>query len=135
MVYLSFLISCKYDLKKEENKPLFLRHLSRMNLKNNFRRKDGIFNQYESNHLSGTNSNHVLLIKYLEGIHQWNNDRKEHIHMKGRSSTHHKFGSSGKSSLYLPLLLYKFVQKDHIIQWQFFKLLTLNLASIAVLGI
>jgi hypothetical protein len=30
-----------------EKKPLFLRHLSRMNLKNNFRRMDGIFNQYE----------------------------------------------------------------------------------------
>lgn len=28
--------------------------------------------------------------------------------MKGCSSTHHKFGSSSKSSLCLPLLLYKF---------------------------
>ena len=48
-----------------------------MNLKNNFRRNDGIFNQYESEHLSGTNSDHVLLIKYLEGIHQWNNYRNK----------------------------------------------------------
>ena len=80
-----------------------------MNLKNNFRRKDGIFNQYESEHLSGTNSDHVLLIKYFEGIHQWNNNRKKHIHMKWRSSTHQKFGSYGKSSLCLPLLFYKFV--------------------------
>ena len=117
MVYFRFLISYKNDLKKEKNKPLFLRHLSRMNLKNNFRRKDGIFNQYESEHLSGMISNHVLLIKYLEGIHQWNNNRKKHIHMKRRSSTHHKLGSSGKSSMYLPLLLYKFVQKDDMIQW------------------
>ena len=111
MVYFRFLISCKNDLKKEKNKPSFLRHLSRMNLKNNFRRKDGIFNQYESENLSGTNSDHVLLIKYLEGIHQWNNDRKKHIHMKGCSSTQHKFGRSGKSSMCLPLLLYKLSRK------------------------
>ena len=88
-----------------------------MNLKNNFRSKNGIFNQYESEHLSRMNSDHVLLIKYLEGIHQWNNNRKKHIHMKIRSSTHHKLGSSGKSSLHLPLLFYIFVQNSHRIQW------------------
>ena len=117
MVYIRILIICKNDLKKEINKPLFLRHLSRMNLKNNFTRQDGIFNQYESKHLSGMNSDHVLFIKYLEGMHQWNNDRKKHINMKRQYSTNHKLESSGKSSLHLPLLLYKFVQKDHIIQW------------------
>ena len=79
-----------------------------MNLKNNFRGKDGRFNQYESDHLSGMNYDHVLSIKYLEGIHQWNNDRNKCIHMKGCSSTQHKFGSFGKSSLCLPLLLYNF---------------------------
>ena len=66
MVYIRLLIICRNDLKKEINKPLFLRHLSRMNLKNNFRRKDGILNRYESEHLSGMNSDYVLFNKIFE---------------------------------------------------------------------
>ena len=60
MVYIGLLIICKNDLKKEINKPLFLRNLSSMNPKKNFRRKDAILNRYESEHLSGMNSDHVL---------------------------------------------------------------------------